>query len=82
MRDRGQETIGIRWEVHPCEFRFKTENCAYEGRVLVGEPVVLLASPGGGLNVIDGTAGLAPRCFGSLAKLLRDGDGDGGDLPS
>lgn len=70
MRYRRQETICIWWEIYSCEFGFEVEDCSYEGRVLVREAVVLLACPGGSLDVVEGAAGLAPCCFGCLARAL------------
>ena len=60
VRHRAQEAVGIRGEVDASELGLEVEDGADEAGVLVREPVVLLPRPGGGLDVVERAARLAP----------------------
>ena len=60
MSHRAKEAVGIGRQVHARELGLEVEDGTDEGRVLVRETVVLLPRPCGGLEVVEGSAGLAP----------------------
>jgi len=55
----GEESVRIRGEVDARCIWLQVQDRSNEGRILVGKAVVLLASPGASLNVID-TADVFP----------------------
>ena len=57
---RAQEAVGIWRQVHARRLGLEVEDGADEAGVLVRETVVLLPCPGGGLDVVERSVGLAP----------------------
>jgi hypothetical protein len=66
VRHRAEETVGIGRKIDACPFRLEIEQGADERRILMGKPVVLLASPCRSFEVVDGTDWAAPLGFPSL----------------
>lgn len=61
--DGGEEGVGVGGEVDAGGLRLEVEHGADEGRVLVGEAVVLLSRPGAGFDVVEGGEGAAEAGF-------------------
>ena len=72
VRHRAQEAVGIGRQVHARELGLEVEDGADERRVLVRETVVLLPRPGGGLEVVEGSARLAPWGLVRLRNQVSD----------
>ena len=66
MGKGGKEGIGIWGEVNTSGARFEVQNGANEGRILVGESIMLLTRPGASFEVVDAAYVLSP---GSLPGL-------------
>ena len=70
MSDRAQEAVGVRWEVDTSGVSFEIEDGPDERRVLMGETVVLLTSPGRCLEVVErGIRGTEVGLFRHLYEL-------------
>lgn len=68
MRYSGKEAIRIRWEVNTSKLRLQIEKGTDKRGILMREAIVLLSSPGRGLQVVDRANVMAPFSFTSLTN--------------
>lgn len=68
MAESAEEGIGVWREVHSGSIRFKIQDCADEGWVLMGKAVMFLTCPSRGLDVINAGDIFSPGGFPCLER--------------
>lgn len=71
MGDGRQETIRVGGKVDTRELGLEIQDGTDEGRVLMGESIMLLAGPCRGFKVVEGATRLTPGCLGGHFRELR-----------
>jgi hypothetical protein len=69
--DSAEEAVGVRRQVYTRGLSLEVQDGSDERGVLVRETVVFLASPGAGLDVVDGAEVASP--FGLASDLVELG---------
>lgn len=70
MMYRAEEAIGIWWKIHSSCLCLQIQDGTDEGRILMGEAVVLLTRPSRSLNIVKTRKMSSPGNFaGNLVEL-------------